>query len=86
MIQNKAFVINARHRLKLFLHQICIIVFRVNNQRQVIMSLASMNVKRAITEIQFTGKEKITQQYLIHGNLPDIMKTFKRGEKGKITI
>ena len=55
-------------------------------RRQVIMSLASMNVKRAITEIQFTGKEKITQQYLIHGNLPDIMKTFKRVEKGKITI
>jgi hypothetical protein len=50
------------------------------------MSLAFMNVKRAITEIQSTGKEKITQQYLIHGNLPDIMKTFKRGEKEKITI
>ena len=72
--------------MKLFLHQMCIIVFRVNNQRQVIMSLVSMNVKRAITEIQSTGKEKITQQYLIHVNLPDIMKTFQRGEKEKITI
>ena len=72
--------------MKLFLHQTCIIVFRVNNQRQVIMSLVSMNVNRAITEIQSTGKEKITQQYLIHGNLQDIMKTFKRGEKEKITI
>ncbi|MGB7676973.1 MAG: hypothetical protein WBL54_10665 [Nitrososphaeraceae archaeon] len=50
------------------------------------MSLVSMNVKRAITEIQSIGKEKITQRYLIHGNLPDIMKTFKRGEKEKITI
>ena len=45
------------------------------------MSLASMNVKRGITETQFTGKGKITQQYLIHGNLPDIMKTFKRDTK-----
>ena len=44
-----------------------------------------MNVKKAITEIQFTGKEKITQQYLNHDNLPDIMGTFKRGEKDKIT-
>ena len=59
LIQNKAFVINARHRLKLFLHQICIIVFRVNNQRQVIISLAFMNVKRAITEIQSTGKKRL---------------------------
>ena len=42
--------------------------------------------EETITEIQFTGKGKITQQYLIHGNLPDIMKTFKRGEKEKITI
>ncbi len=74
------------HRLKLFLHQISNIVFRGNNQRPVIMSRERMNVKRVITEILFTGKGKIMQLYLILGNLPDIMKTFKRGEKEKIAI
>ena len=77
---------NVIHHTKLYLRQICNIVFQGNNQRPEIISREFMNVMKGITEIQFTGKGKITQQYLIHGNLPDIMKTFKRGEKEKITI
>jgi len=45
-----------------------------------------MNAKRAITEIQFTGKGMIMQQCLIRGNLRDIMRTFQRGEKEKTPI
>ena len=64
--------------LKLSLQQICNIVFRGNNQRPVTMSRGPMNVMRTIIEILFTGKGKIMLPHLIHGNLPDIMKTFKR--------
>jgi stress-induced morphogen len=38
----------------------------------------------AITKIRFNGKERIMQQYLIRGNLQDIMRTSQPGEKEKI--
>ena len=41
---------------------------------------------KAITGIQFIGKGKILQQYLIRGNLLDIMRTFQQGEKEKTPI
>ena len=62
------------------------IVFQGNNQRPQIMSQKLMNVMKAITGIQFIGKGKIMQQYLILCNLRDIMKTFQRGEKEKTPI
>ena len=58
----------------------------VNNQKPLITFQEPMNVRRAITEIRSTGREKIMQQYLTHGNLQDITKTSKREEKGKIAI
>jgi hypothetical protein len=74
------------HHSKLYLHQIYNIVFQGNNQKPQIISQELMNVMKAITGIQFTGKGKIMQQYLIRGNLRDIMKTFQRGEKEKTPI
>ena len=71
-------------RLKLFLHQICTIVFRGNNQRPMTLYREYTNVRRVITEILFTGKGMIMLPYLIHCNLPDIMKIFKQGGKDKI--
>jgi hypothetical protein len=61
-------------------------VFQGNNQRPQIISQKLMNVMKAITEIQFIGKGKILQLYLIRGNLLDIMRTFQRGEKEKTPI
>ena len=43
-------------RLKLFLHQICTIVFRGNNQRPMTLYREYTNVRRVITEILFTGE------------------------------
>jgi len=77
---------NVTHHSKLYLYQIYNIVFQGNNQRPQIISQKLMNAKRAITEIQFTGKGKIMQQCLIRGNLRDIMRTFQRGEKEKTPI
>jgi len=45
-----------------------------------------MNVINVITGIQFIGKGKIMLQYLIPGNLQDILRTLPRGEKEKIPI
>jgi hypothetical protein len=61
-------------------------VFQGNNQKLKIISQKLMNVMIGITEIRFIGKEKIMQQYLIRGNLQDIMRTYQRGEKEKIPI
>jgi hypothetical protein len=77
---------NVIHHSKLYLHQIYNIVFRGNNQRPQIISQKLMNVMIAITEIQFIGKGKIMQQYLILGNLQDIMRTFHRGGKERTPI
>jgi hypothetical protein len=74
------------HLLKLFLRQICIIVFHVNSQRLLIIYQEPMNAMKVITEIPFTGKGKIMQPYLIRGNQPNITKTFKLGEKEKTAI
>ena len=71
------------HRLKLFLREICIIVFHVNSQRLLIIYQEPMNAMKVITEIPFTGKEKVMLPYLIRGNQPDNTKTFKPGEKRK---
>jgi hypothetical protein len=59
------------HRLKLFLRKMCIIVFHVNSQRLLIIYQEPMNVMKVITEIPFTGKEKVMLPYLIRGNQPD---------------
>jgi hypothetical protein len=77
---------NVIHHSKLYLHQIYNIVFQGNNQIPKIISQKLMNVMKAITGIQFIGKGKILQQYLIRGNLLDIMRTFQRGEKEKTPI
>jgi hypothetical protein len=77
---------NVTHHTKLYLHQIYNIVFQGNNQRPQIISQKLMNVMKAIIGIPFIGKGKILQQYLIRGNLLDIMKTFQRGEKEKTPI
>ena len=77
---------NMTHHLKLYLYQIYNIVFQGNNQRPQIISQKLMNVMKAITRIQFIGKGKILQQYLIRDNLLDIMRTFQRGEKEKTPI
>ena len=77
---------NVIHHTKLYLRQICNIVFQGNNQRPEIISREFMNVMKAITGIQSIGKRKIMQLCLIRGNLRDITKTLQRGEKEKTPI
>ena len=74
---------NVIHHSKLYLHQIYNIAFQGNNQRPEIIYQKLMNVINVITRIQFIGKGKIMLQYLIPGNLQDIMRTLPRGEKEK---
>ena len=77
---------NVIHHTKLYLRQICNIVFQGNNQRPEIISREFMNVMKAITGIQSIGRRKIMPPYSIHGILRDIMRTFQRGEKEKTPI
>ena len=77
---------NVIHHTKLYLRQICNIVFQGNNQRPEIISRKFMNVMKAITGIQSIGRRKIMLPYSIHGNLQDITKTLMTEEKDKTPI
>ena len=77
---------NVIHHTKLYLLQICNIVFQGNSQRPEIISQEFMNVMKAITGIPSIGRRKIMLPYSIHGNLQDITKTLMKEEKDKTPI
>ena len=77
---------NVIHHTKLYLRQICNIVFQGNNQRREIISQEFMNVMKAITGIPSIGRRKIMIPYPIHGNLQGITKTLMTEEKDKTPI
>ena len=73
---------NANHHTKLFLHQICNIVFQGNNPRPKIISRELTNVIKATIGIRSIGRRKTMLPYSNHGNLQDITKTLTTEEKG----
>jgi hypothetical protein len=77
---------NVIHHTKLYLRQICNIVFQGNNQRPEIISQEFMNVMKAITGMPSIGRRKIMPLYSIHGNLQDITKTSMTEENDKTPI
>jgi hypothetical protein len=77
---------NVIHHTKLYLRQICNIVFQGNNQRPEIFYREFMNVMKAITGIPSIGRRKIMVPYSIHVNLQDITKTLMTEEKDKTPI
>ena len=77
---------NVIHHTKLYLLQICNIVFQGNNQRPEIISQEFMNVMKAITGMPSIGRRKIMPLYSIHGNLQDITKISMTEENDKTPI